>query len=225
VPGAPRSLSLAPDEPFRLVGGHVAADLVNTVDWTAAGPARDRLVDYARVVAWAVAAGAIDGSTARRLRAAGERQPAVSRAAHERALWLRDVLRRLFGAVADGGVHSTGGRRALDEFDELLHAALVPLHLAAPGTRRADADGSAAIWRWRGADDRPEAVLWPVAWQAARLLASPDASRLRVCAGVDCGWVYVDRSRNGLRRWCEMETCGTLEKSRRRADRARGAGR
>ncbi|HEV2853834.1 MAG TPA: CGNR zinc finger domain-containing protein [Thermoanaerobaculia bacterium] len=35
----------------------------------------------------------------------------------------------------------------------------------------------------------------------------------------DCGWMYVDCSRNGLRRWCEMETCGTLEKSRRRRER------
>ena len=43
-----------------------------------------------------------------------------------------------------------------------------------------------------------------------------EAERIRVCGGPDCGWVYVDRSRNGLRRWCEMETCGTQEKSRRR---------
>ncbi len=34
--------------------------------------------------------------------------------------------------------------------------------------------------------------------------------------GDDCGWMYVDRSRNGLRRWCQMRTCGTREKSRRR---------
>jgi predicted RNA-binding Zn ribbon-like protein len=42
-----------------------------------------------------------------------------------------------------------------------------------------------------------------------------------VCAAPDCGWVYVDRSRNGFRRWCQMETCGTEEKSRRRAARTR----
>ncbi len=29
-----------------------------------------------------------------------------------------------------------------------------------------------------------------------------------------------DRSRNGLRRWCEMATCGTAEKTRRRRDRS-----
>jgi predicted RNA-binding Zn ribbon-like protein len=35
--------------------------------------------------------------------------------------------------------------------------------------------------------------------------------------------MYVDRSRNGLRRWCQMETCGTREKSRRRYQRLRKA--
>jgi predicted RNA-binding Zn ribbon-like protein len=49
------------------------------------------------------------------------------------------------------------------------------------------------------------------------LLESEDAGRIRVCDGVDCGWMYLDRSRNGLRRWCEMGTCGTREKNRRRA--------
>ena len=34
--------------------------------------------------------------------------------------------------------------------------------------------------------------------------------------GADCGWMFVDRSRNRLRRWCQMETCGTMEKTRRR---------
>jgi predicted RNA-binding Zn ribbon-like protein len=39
---------------------------------------------------------------------------------------------------------------------------------------------------------------------------------VRVCDGDDCGWMYVDRSRNGFRRWCQMRTCGTREKTRRR---------
>ena len=58
-----------------------------------------------------------------------------------------------------------------------------------------------------------------MAWSAAALLTGPEVESIRVCAGPDCGWVYVDRSRNHLRRWCEMETCGTSEKNRRRAAR------
>ena len=39
--------------------------------------------------------------------------------------------------------------------------------------------------------------------------------RMRRVAVAEAG-DYVDRSRNGLRRWCQMRTCGTREKSRRR---------
>jgi predicted RNA-binding Zn ribbon-like protein len=30
-----------------------------------------------------------------------------------------------------------------------------------------------------------------------------------------CGWLFVDRSRNGNRRWCDMRTCGSRDKMRR----------
>jgi len=81
--------------------------------------------------------------------------------------------------------------------------------------------GARAAWRWHGADERLDSPLWPVVWSAAVLLAGEEAGAIRVCAGPDCGWVYVDRSRNRLPRWCEMATCGMREKSRRRAERRR----
>lgn len=72
-------------------------------------------------------------------------------------------------------------------------------------------------WVWVGADRDLESPLWPVILAAANLLTSPDAARLRVCADPSCGWFFVDRSRNGLRRWCSMADCGTKAKSKRRA--------
>jgi predicted RNA-binding Zn ribbon-like protein len=80
----------------------------------------------------------------------------------------------------------------------------------------------AFAWRWRGMGDDPAAMLWPVLRAAAELLTSPESMRLHVCAGEDCGWMYVDRSRNGLRRWCEMRTCGNVAKARRHYQRAKG---
>ena len=97
----------------------------------------------------------------------------------------------------------------LDDFNELLSEALRHLQVASTGG-----------WDWRGRGEDLESVLWPVVWSAAALLTSAEAERLRVCGGPDCGWMYVDRSRNGLRRWCQMETCGTREKSRRRQRRS-----
>jgi predicted RNA-binding Zn ribbon-like protein len=76
-------------------------------------------------------------------------------------------------------------------------------------------------WSWRESGDSLDSPLWPVVWSAAMLLVSEEVGRIRICGGQDCGWVYVDRSRNGLRRWCCMQTCGTQAKSRRRRERIR----
>lgn len=53
-----------------------------------------------------------------------------------------------------------------------------------------------------------------------QLVASPLASRVRVCASDTCGLIFVDASRPGRRRWCSMERCGNIAKTR--AHRARG---
>lgn len=229
----PPSLSLLPDEPFRFVGGHLAADLVNTVNWESDGLRRDRLADHDRLVEWALAASAVDRRQAAAIRRSARAEPDAAAAALAEARWLRDVLRRLLHAVARGSVRDAAGSRALADFDAILARTLRHLRLAVAPRRasplrsspRHGADAGPLAWAWdddaAGAAARPGAMLRPVAWEAARLLASPDSARLRVCDGPDCGWVYVDRSRNGFRRWCEMQTCGTHEKSRRRAARSR----
>ncbi|HET7517715.1 MAG TPA: CGNR zinc finger domain-containing protein, partial [Actinomycetes bacterium] len=60
---------------------------------------------------------------------------------------------------------------------------------------------------------------------AVELLRDADRARLRCCppdAG-GCGWVFLDRSRNGSRRWCRMADCGTTVKARRLTERRRAA--
>jgi predicted RNA-binding Zn ribbon-like protein len=56
---------------------------------------------------------------------------------------------------------------------------------------------------------------------AAELIASGPIDRLRVCG--NCPWLFLDLSRNGSRRWCSMEGCGTEVKSRRLTERRRAA--
>lgn len=66
-----------------------------------------------------------------------------------------------------------------------------------------------AGYGWGWTDERVELLprlLWPVAWSAARLLDSPDLSRLKVCDG--CGRLFLDASRNRSRRWCDKAGCG-----------------
>jgi predicted RNA-binding Zn ribbon-like protein len=74
-------------------------------------------------------------------------------------------------------------------------------------------------WEWHDAARHLESPLWPVARAAAALLTSPELARLRQCGGDDCGWLFLDRSRNRSRQWCTMEDCGNLSKVRRFRER------
>ncbi|HYC33920.1 MAG TPA: ABATE domain-containing protein [Gemmatimonadales bacterium] len=196
---------------FTYVGGDPALDLVNTVDWTAAGPAGERLVDYRALVDWAQGAGAISPATGERLRRAARAHPRRARETLARAIRLRALLRDAFGGPGPAQAEAV---RALNP---LLAHALERLRLGAlrGGSRRQQ-------WTWAAMDERLDSPLWPVLRAAALLLTSAEAERVRTCAGPDCGWMYVDRSRNGFRRWCQMRTCGTREKSRRRRVTAAG---
>lgn len=50
-----------------------------------------------------------------------------------------------------------------------------------------------------------------------------EISRVKLCPGDDCGWLFLDETRNGRRRWCLMETCGNRAKARRNYARRREA--
>jgi len=60
-----------------------------------------------------------------------------------------------------------------------------------------------------------------VAGSLAHYLADHDPHRLGVCADDTCGWLFIDESPAGRRRWCDMRTCGNRAKVARHRARAR----
>jgi len=59
-----------------------------------------------------------------------------------------------------------------------------------------------------------ETALAAIAGSFAQDVVQGDPSRLKTCQNKDCLWVFLDRSKNRSRRWCE-NTCGNLMKVRR----------
>ena len=198
----------APDAPFRFIGGDASLDFVNTADWTPRGLERDRFTDYNRVVEWAESAGLLRAAESRRFAQAAAKHPRRATSALEAARDARVVLRDVFSATLAG----RQGTSAFERFNTLLRDAASHVQVVRDGSDQLSLG-------WADLGESPESLLWPVVWSAATLLSSGDVDRLRMCAGQDCGWLYVDRSRNGLRRWCEMSVCGTAEKNRRRTMR------
>lgn len=63
--------------------------------------------------------------------------------------------------------------------------------------------------------------MWPIAWSITELLLSDKLSRVGQCAAENCGWLFLDTTRNHSRRWCEMEHCGNRAKAKRHYRRRR----
>ena len=64
-------------------------------------------------------------------------------------------------------------------------------------------------------------LLGLIARDAVVLFSSPVSQKIRVCAGDDCGWLFLDESRGKPRRWCSMSDCGNRAKARALYERAR----
>jgi predicted RNA-binding Zn ribbon-like protein len=201
--------------PFAFLGGDPSLDLVNTVAWTRHGLAHERLTTYDAVTQWAEGAGVIAGSVGATLRRRAKFRSHEAEETLTKAWEIRAILQRLFAPAAAAKDRES----PLAAYNALLGEALQRLEVGR-GERQGFKVAPARMrWSWREIGDSLDSLLWPVVWSAALLLVSEEAARIRKCGGQDCGWVYVDRSRNGLRRWCRMETCGTQAKSRRRRER------
>ncbi|WP_318199170.1 CGNR zinc finger domain-containing protein [Streptomyces sp. SCL15-4] len=68
----------------------------------------------------------------------------------------------------------------------------------------------------------PATIAGKLALLAEELLGDASAlPRVRRCAGPGCGWFFLDRSRNGARRWCSSGDCGNRDRARRHYARTR----
>lgn len=64
-------------------------------------------------------------------------------------------------------------------------------------------------------------ALAPVIWSAADLLTHAESRRIRRCANDKCLWLFIDHSKGGTRRWCDMKSCGNREKAHRHYARSK----
>jgi predicted RNA-binding Zn ribbon-like protein len=203
----------APVSEHDLLGGRLALDFVNTVEPRTGSGQRDFLPDYAALAAWMAHSGGVTADEARRLGSAASADAIRAAAVWRRAIDLREALYRIVLAVAEG--HRPAPRDL---------AALSRAFSRAQRHAMLTADGTEIRWSWDSPADL-ERPLWEMAKSAIEILTTDDASRLGVCRhGIDgCGWVYLDATKNGSRRWCGMPDCGTRAKARRLTERRRQA--
>jgi predicted RNA-binding Zn ribbon-like protein len=177
---------------------------VNTRFWRGREPSTETLHDLAGLTHWlaqSTFAGAKDVATLQEW----SRMSATEAAAlFAQAMGLREAMFRSFAAVAAG--------ETVREADfALLQEALAQ----APARRTLVRSDDGYAWCIEPHAASAPHLLAPVLWSAADLLIRSASAALRQCANGECLWLFLDESKSGTRRWCDMASCGNRAKARR----------
>ncbi len=192
MPNRPGAVIPAPDDDLCLA-------FANTRYWRGTRAPTEELNEPGDLVRWAARAERLPADVIRRFA-----QPAT---VFEEALGLRETIHRCFAATATG-------RAPADTDLAALNAALA----AAPARQRVQPAG----WDVGSPEPSAAALLAPVLWSAGDLLVGGQLARVRQCANPDCGWLFLDNSKGGNRRWCSMSACGNRAKAHRHYLRQKG---
>ena len=190
---------------FQFISGSVCLDLCNTVGGKRGARTRENLNSFVDFAAWCEQAGLVDKSEGEVLVQVAARRPADAAWVLTRARSLREAIYRIFCAVAN------------DKDPEPADLAQLNSELAgALGRLRVGSSRDGFDWQWAKKGGALDEALGPIARSAAELLTSSQMlNHVRQCRGDNCGWLFIDSSKNHSRRWCDMRDCGNRAKVRR----------
>lgn len=189
---------------LELVGGSLCLDYANTVSARTEGLCREYLTNYDELVAWSHHVGILTSEEARALHDSAECRPDQAIATLSRAVTVRELLFRVFSAIVHDQEPDTADLATLNR---VIREGLSRMEISP--------DGPGFAWTWVVGKEELDRILWPILRSAADLLTSRDLRRVQQCARDGCDWLFLDLSKNQSRRWCSMDTCGSLVKSRR----------
>jgi predicted RNA-binding Zn ribbon-like protein len=176
---------------------------VNTLSARPTPAPVERLTSYDALLDWAREQHLVSGAAADRLLAQARRHPQQAAAVVTRAKELREALNALAVATVQQRQPPAAALQTISDrlADAYAHGRLV----AHDGTLQ---------WA-SSAEDDVDRVLWEISRAAGRLVLSSRLAKVRPCAASDCGWWFLDDTKNHSRRWCDMKICGNREKVRR----------
>jgi predicted RNA-binding Zn ribbon-like protein len=198
---AKKSRPTAP--PAESVDAERVLAFVNTLSSRPTMAPVERLISYDALVEWAREQHLISAAAAERLAAESKRHPHQAASVLARARDFREALNSLAESIEKDRQPQAA---VLDRISDYLAAAYANGRLVP--------HDSGLQWV-ASADDALERILWEIGRAAGRLILSPRLSKIRACAASDCGWWFVDDTKNRSRRWCDMKLCGNREKVRR----------
>ncbi len=195
-----------------MLEGRLCLGLVNTAHPRSGRHAHNSLIGYPDLVVWYRAVGMLTEEQEQHLLHEADAHPQEALRTFERTLVLREAIYSVFSAVAG---ESTPQKRDLDLIQSIFIESMASASLLPTAHEFS--------WEWGTGDEygnELRLLLWPVAHSAIELFtSSKEWKRIKECPG--CGWLFLDRSKTGNRRWCSMDECGSRDKMRRQYTRKR----
>ncbi|HMR84534.1 MAG TPA: CGNR zinc finger domain-containing protein [Niabella sp.] len=181
----------------------LCCNFVNTVSSWKTKDNYDYLVTYDDFIEWCLKLKVSDVERLQMFRELAKDQPEEALAALNRIKEIRQVLQGLLSAVAQNDT---------DKKHTFLPAANLLLIDAASRQRLLYSGGRFVIDQIETAGDLM-APAWKAVHSLADLLTGHDNSRIKECP--KCGWVFLDETKNGRRKWCNSKVCGSTDKMMR----------
>jgi predicted RNA-binding Zn ribbon-like protein len=192
---------------MRVISGvrdELCLEYANTLSWRGSAAPIERFHKFADLMDWTERSGGVPTRALRPVRTWGREHPAKAAKLFVDAIATRETIYRIFSTLADG-------EAVLDQDFAALRNAIAD----APVRRQLVLSEGRYGWRIDGLRPSLAHVLAPVLWSSGDLMLDLGRRRVRRCANEKCLWLFLDESKSGTRRWCDMASCGNRAKARR----------
>ena len=185
------------------IAGHPVLDFINTVTGRDELP-QDWLDSYAKLIIWAKKADLLPLDTLKDLTEKIANNELETEQAFLQLKVLREELFSLFyGLMAKQEVAA----ELLEQLEKKWHASYSIHKLVKIDDKISVSVDSSA--------PNLQLIEKRIIYLAVELACQFPTDRLRICKGSNCSWLFLDSSKAGRRRWCDMKTCGNTSKVRR----------
>ena len=195
---------------LELRGERLCLNFANTVGWHASDYPQEWLHSYADLLAWSRHAGILTDRQNEQLLQDAQSHASLAEEVLTRAITLREAIYRIFSHIVQGRLPKSEDLTTLQKayVEAVIHAQVIPM-------------GDSFTFNWEHNEYALDFPLWLVSHSGMELLLSEELHRVKECPGDGCGWLFLDKSRNQSRRWCNGQDCGNRVRVRQHYQRHR----
>jgi predicted RNA-binding Zn ribbon-like protein len=188
---------------LQLDGGCPVFDFTNTISNRNDPDYFDYLTKYNDFIQWSEKIGLLSKGRIHAISIFSESHVRKSADTLRQVVEAREVIFTLFSSLAQ---HRKADKGAMDAFNGLLSEALSNMRI---DVGRTEVTTSFAV----SEKTILKEPLYLLIKNAFDILSSQSFERIKECP--TCRWLFLDTTKNGKRRWCNMQVCGSNDKARR----------